>query len=67
MAEKFGFAGHAATLIKTWIPDYKMPGISSEGVATAIAGAIGTLIMFGLACVVGRVLVRGNDTHKPAD
>ena len=67
VAEKFGFAGHAATLIKTWIPDYKMPGISSEGIATAIAGAIGTLIMFGLACVVGRVLVRGNDTHKPAD
>jgi cobalt/nickel transport system permease protein len=59
VAEKFGFAGHAATLIKTWIPDYKMPGISSAGIATAIAGAIGTLVMFGLACVVGRMLVRG--------
>ena len=58
MAEKFGFAGHAATLIKTWIPDYKMPGISSAGIATAIAGALGTLIMFGLACVIGRLLVR---------
>lgn len=59
VAQKFGFEGHAATLIKTWIPDYKMPGISSEGIATAIAGAIGTLIMFGLACGIGRVLVRG--------
>jgi hypothetical protein len=58
VAEKFGFAGHAAKLIKTWIPDYKMPGISSAGIATAIAGALGTLVMFGLACVVGRVLVR---------
>jgi cobalt/nickel transport system permease protein len=58
VAEKFGFAGHAATLIRTWIPDYKMPGISSTGIATAIAGALGTLVMFGLACVVGRVLVR---------
>jgi len=58
VAEKFGFAGHAATLIKTWIPDYKMPGISSTGIATAIAGALGTLIMFGLACVIGRLLVR---------
>jgi hypothetical protein len=58
VAEKFGFAGHAATLVKTWIPDYKMPGISSAGLATAIAGALGTLIMFGLACVIGRVLVR---------
>jgi cobalt/nickel transport system permease protein len=58
VAHKFGFEGRAATLIKTWIPDYKMPGVTSEGVATAIAGAIGTAVMFGLACVVGRVLVR---------
>ena len=58
VAEKFGFAGHAATLVKTWIPDYKMPGISSNGIATALAGALGTIIMFGLACVIGRVLVR---------
>jgi hypothetical protein len=35
-----------------------MPGISSTGIATAIAGAIGTLVMFALACVIGRVLVR---------
>ena len=58
VAEKFGFAGHAATLIKTWIPDYKMPGVSSEGIATAIAGGLGTLVMFGLACGIGRLLVR---------
>jgi cobalt/nickel transport system permease protein len=58
VAEKLGFAGHSATLIKTWIPDYKMPGISSAGIATAIAGALGTLIMFGLACIVGRLLVK---------
>jgi cobalt/nickel transport system permease protein len=58
VAEKFGFAGHASTFIKTWIPNYKMPGISSAGIATAVAGALGTLIMFGLACVVGRLLVR---------
>jgi cobalt/nickel transport system permease protein len=64
VAEKFGFAGHAATLIKTWIPDYKMPGISSTGIATAIAGALGTLIMFGLACIIGRLLVRKNTAEK---
>ena len=66
VAQQFGFEGRAATLIKTWIPDYKMPGISSEGVATAIAGAIGTLVMFGLACVVGRVLVREKPSSAPA-
>ena len=58
VAEKFGFGAHAKTMIHAWIPDYKMPGISSEGIATAVAGAVGTVIMFGLACVVGRVLVR---------
>jgi cobalt/nickel transport system permease protein len=58
VAEKFGFVSRATTLIKTWIPDYKMPGISSTGIATAVAGAVGTILMFGLACVVGRVLVR---------
>ena len=64
VAEKFGFAGHAATLIKTWIPDYKMPGISSAGIATAVAGAVGTIIMFGFACVIGRVLVRSKDVPR---
>jgi len=67
VAEKFGFAGHAATLIKTWIPDYKMPGISSTGIATALAGALGTLLMFGLACLVGRLLVRDKVTPPPAN
>jgi len=62
VARKFGFASHATTLIKTCLPDYKIPGISSVGIATAIAGAIGTLLMFGLACVVGRVLVRKSET-----
>ena len=68
IAQQFGFAGHTATLIQTWIPDYKMPGISSAGIATAIAGALGTLLMFGLACVVGRVLVQkkaGNTRRRP--
>jgi hypothetical protein len=67
MAEKFGFAGHAATLIKTWIPDYKMPGISSAGIATAIAGALGTLVMFGLAWGVGKILVRSEMTQSKPD
>ncbi len=62
MAEHFGLAGRATTLIQTWIPDYHLPGISSTGLATALAGALGTMIIFGLACVIGHVLVR----EKPA-
>jgi cobalt/nickel transport system permease protein len=67
VAEKFGFAGHAATLIRTWIPDYKMPGFSSNGIATAIAGALGTLFIFGLACIVGRLLVRNKTGTEDAE
>ena len=38
-----------------------------EGTATAVAGAFGTLIMFGLACVVGRVFVRTSEPRKTTD
>jgi cobalt/nickel transport system permease protein len=66
IAEKFGFQGRAALLVKTWIPDYKMPGISSAGIATALAGAIGTLAMFALAWGVGCLLVRDKPRKMPA-
>jgi cobalt/nickel transport protein len=67
VAKQFGFEGRASTAIKSFIPDYKMPGISSEGIATALAGAVGTLIMFGLACVIGRVLVKSETERPTAD
>ncbi|MGA3283440.1 MAG: energy-coupling factor ABC transporter permease [Verrucomicrobiota bacterium] len=67
VAEKFGFAGRAGTTLKTFFPDYKIPGISSAGIATAIAGALGTAIMFGLACVIGRVLVRDKVQTETSD
>jgi cobalt/nickel transport system permease protein len=57
VAEKFGFAGRAAVTVKAWFPDYKIPGVSSAALATALAGALGAALMFGLAWVVGRVLV----------
>ncbi len=67
IAEKFGFAARATTFVETWIPDYKLPGISPAGIATAAAGALGTAVMFGLACLVGRVLVRGGAEGKAPD
>jgi cobalt/nickel transport system permease protein len=62
VAETFGFDGRATTFINTWIPDYRMPGVSSAGIATALAGALGTVVMFCIACLIGRVLVR----NKPS-
>lgn len=67
VAEQFGFEGRATTFIKAWIPDYQMPGISSEGIATALAGLVGTFVMFGLAWIIGRLLVRKDTTQRPPD
>jgi cobalt/nickel transport system permease protein len=58
VAEKFGFAGRAALTVKTWFPDYKIPGLGSTALATGLAGALGVTLMFGLAWAVGRVLVK---------
>ena len=39
------------------LPDYTVPGLSGL-ISTSVAGAIGTVVMFVLALIMGRVLVR---------
>lgn len=46
------------------IPDYHLPGIHSASVAVALAGALGTVVVFVLALVLGRVLARGAHAAK---
>ena len=65
VAAQLGFEAHAKTLMKTLIPDYQVPGISSEGLATAAAGLAGTVVMFAMAWIIGRLLVR-HDNKRPA-
>ena len=38
--------------------DYQIPGIGNERVATAVAGVLGTVVLFALVVLVGRVLSR---------
>jgi cobalt/nickel transport protein len=38
------------------IPDYEMPGVAGSRIATGLAGIAGTLIVFGLALGIGRLL-----------
>jgi len=49
-------------------PDYKAPGISSEALATAIAGAAGTVFVFALAWGLARALAPkpARPPHGPA-
>jgi cobalt/nickel transport system permease protein len=57
-AEALGFAEKAtAPVVAARVPDYAMPGIHGSALATAMAGAVGTVVVFGLAWVLARVLV----------
>jgi cobalt/nickel transport system permease protein len=58
VAEKFGLSHKiAAPLLPAPAPDYQMPGIHWAIGATALAGAVGSLIVFGLALLLGHLLV----------
>jgi len=40
------------------MPDYKIPGVRSESVGTALAGIAGTLLVFAVAFGVGKLMSR---------
>lgn len=45
-------------VINSPVPDYAIPGIKSEGLGTALAGAAGTLLTFGAVYAFGRSVAR---------
>ena len=53
VAEDNGFLSQAQSPLYSIIPDYVFPGISNEALATIVAGIIGTIIVFGVAFLVG--------------
>ncbi len=59
VAARLGFDQRSAgTAFHGVAPDYRMTGIHSAAGATALAGALGTVVVFGLAVLLGHVLVR---------
>jgi cobalt/nickel transport system permease protein len=58
IAENLGFLGKAVPkpLAPAPIKDYAIPGIGSPVAATALAGAVGTLVMFAFAFVLARLV-----------
>jgi len=57
VAAKLGFEHKVAGILKAPLADYALPGCKSPAVATAVAGAVGALVVFGLALFLSRVLV----------
>jgi hypothetical protein len=61
VAEDEGFLDRAQDAPYEIIPDYRFPGIENEGVATIVAGAVGTLVLFGLGSGLAWMLRRKSD------
>ena len=60
VAVALGFESRAATVVPSPLPDYAVTGLDSVVASTVIAGAIGTIVAFGLAYVLARVLTRND-------
>lgn len=58
VAEDKGFLEAGRGPLYELIPDYLFPGITDEGVATIVAGVVGTLLLFGLGYGLAHVLRR---------
>ena len=63
VAQDYGFAhrGEAASVFPAPAPDYLFPGIKNGKAATAAAGLLGTLAMFGIVCAVATIIKRRKD------
>jgi cobalt/nickel transport system permease protein len=67
VAAQFGFVHHAAPKLPAPAPNYQIPGVRWPVGATALAGVIGSLIVFSLAWLLGRVLVPKSIGPKSAE
>jgi cobalt/nickel transport system permease protein len=66
-AEVLGFKEKAAAgILPSPIPDYEMPGIHWSVLRTALAGAVGTMVVFVLAWWLARALVPKIDRKDAA-
>jgi cobalt/nickel transport system permease protein len=58
VAEVLGFQDQAsAPALPAPLPDYGVPGLRWDVLGTSLAGGIGTVVVFGLAWLLARVLV----------
>jgi hypothetical protein len=61
VAEDHEFSGKAAASSFSVIPDYALPGIENEAVATILAGILGTLILFGMGFGIASLLKKRDE------
>lgn len=66
VAARLGFEYKAVEGGPAWFSDYRFPGVASQGLSVALAGLVGALIVFGLALLLSRMLVRRASEHAKA-
>lgn len=64
VAEDKGFLEEGYSYLQSPIPDYLFPGIENEGLATAVAGFVGTALTFGVMLGLGKLVVSRNKRLK---
>ncbi|MFT3830239.1 MAG: energy-coupling factor ABC transporter permease [Opitutaceae bacterium] len=65
VAARLGFEHAARAAAPAPMPDYVFPWVGNEGLATALAGAVGAVVVFGLAVLLSRLVVRGPEENEP--
>jgi hypothetical protein len=60
VAEQLGFSERARPqpVVAAPLPDYRVPAVRDERWSTGLAGAAGTLVVFGVLWLAGTVLRR---------
>ena len=56
VAEDKGFIESALAPVFNIFPDYVIPGVENEAIATILAGILGTLILFGIGYGLAKLL-----------
>jgi cobalt/nickel transport system permease protein len=71
VGEKLGFLSESSppALIPAPFPDYELwlPGLKHVKLATAAAGSVGTLVVFGVALAMARILPRSKSNEAAPD
>jgi len=65
VAEDRGFIDRALDPFYEIIPDYVLPGVPNEALATILAGMVGVLVVFGLAFGVAYALRARQGDRQP--
>jgi cobalt/nickel transport protein len=60
VAENLGFLekGEGTPVVKSPVPNYAMPGVKNEKIATSVGGILGTLFVFGFGYGLAFIIKR---------